>query len=127
MRNDKENVIVNKSLQFAVEIIRFSEKLEEEKKFVIARQVLKSGTSIGANVREAQNAESKADFIHKLKIAAKEAEGTDYWLLLCKLSVSYPYDELLHQNLVELVKILSKNNQYFKTVIWYLENDNSFN
>ena len=70
MRNDKENVIVNKSLQFAVEIIRFSEKLEEEKKFVIARQVLKSGTSIGANVREAQNAESKADFIHKLKIAA---------------------------------------------------------
>ena len=70
MRNDKENVIVDKSLQFAVEIIRFSEKLEEEKKFVIARQVLKSGTSIGANVREAQNAESKADFIHKLKIAA---------------------------------------------------------
>ena len=108
MRNDKENVIVDKSLQFAVEIIRFSEKLEEEKKFVIARQVLKSGTSIGANVREAQNAESKADFIHKLKIAAKEAEGTDYWLLLCKLSGSYPYDEFLHQNLMELVKILSK-------------------
>jgi four helix bundle protein len=127
MRNDKENVIVDKSLQFAVEIIRFSEKLEEEKKFVIARQVLKSGTSIGANVREAQNAESKADFIHKLKIAAKEVEETDYWLLLCKLSVFYPYDELLHQNLVELAKILSKNNQYFKTVIWYLENDNSFN
>ena len=108
MRNDKENVIVNKSLQFAVEIVRFSEKLEEEKKFVIARQVLKSGTSIGANVREAQNAESKADFIHKIKIAAKEADETDYWLLLCKLSESYPYDELLHQNLTELVKILSK-------------------
>jgi four helix bundle protein len=108
MRNDKENVIVNKSLQFAVEIVRFSEKLEEEKKYIIARQLLKSGTSIGANVREAQNAESKADFIHKLKIAAKEADETDYWLLLCKLSESYPYDELLHQNLTELVKILSK-------------------
>jgi four helix bundle protein len=108
MRNDKENVIVNKSLHFAVEIVKFSEKLEEEKKFIIARQVLKSGTSIGANVREAQNAESKADFIHKLKIAAKEADETDYWLLLCKLSESYPYDELLHQNLIELVKILSK-------------------
>ena len=70
--------------------------------------ILKSGTSIGANVREAQNAESKADFIHKLKIAAKEADETDYWLLLGKLSGSYPYNELLHQNLVELIKILSK-------------------
>jgi len=108
MRNDKENVIVDKSLQFAVDIIRFSGKLQDDKRFVIARQVLKSGTSIGANVREAQNAESKADFIHKLKIAAKEAEETDYWLLLCKLSGNYPYDELLHQNLLELIKILSK-------------------
>jgi four helix bundle protein len=80
MRNDKENVIVTTSLQFAVEIIRFSEKLEDEKKYVIAPQILKAGTSIGANVREAQNAESKADFIHKLKIASKEAEETDYWL-----------------------------------------------
>jgi four helix bundle protein len=69
---------------------------------------LKSGTSIGANVREAQNAESKSDFIHKLKIAAKEAEETDYWLLLCKLSETYPYNEVLHQNLEELIKILSK-------------------
>jgi four helix bundle protein len=108
MRNDKENVIVIKSLQFAIEIVRFSEKLENDKKYVIAHQVLKSGTSIGANVREAQNAESKADFIHKLKIAAKEADETDYWLLLCKLSESYPYDELLHQKLLELIKILSK-------------------
>ena len=97
MRNDKENVIVTKSLQFALEIAKFSEKLEAEKKFVIARQLLKSGTSIGANVREAQNAESKADFIHKLKIAVKEADETDYWLLLCKLSESHSYDEQLHQ------------------------------
>jgi len=108
MRNDKENVIVTKSLQFAVEIVKFAEKLETEKKFVISRQILKSGTSIGANVREAQNAESKSDFIHKLKIAAKEAEETDYWLLLCKLSETYPYNEVLHQNLEELIKILSK-------------------
>ena len=60
-------MIVTKSLQFAVEIVKFSEKLEDAKKFVIARQVLKSGTSIGANIREAQNAESKADFINKMK------------------------------------------------------------
>jgi four helix bundle protein len=108
MRNDNENVIVTKSLQFAVNIIKFSAKLEEERKYVIARQLLISGTSIGANVREAQNAESKADFTHKLKIAAKEAEETDYWMLLCKLSETYPYDESLHQNLVEIMRILSK-------------------
>ena len=108
MRNDKENVIVSKSLQFAVEIIKFTEILENQRKYVIARQLLKSGTSIGANIREAQNAENKADFIHKMKIAAKEADETVYWLILCKLSENYPYDESLHQNLVELIMILSK-------------------
>ena len=59
MRNDKENIIVTKTFQFAIKIIVFCEELENNKKFVIARQLLKSGTSIGANVREAQNAESK--------------------------------------------------------------------
>jgi four helix bundle protein len=108
MRNDRENVIVEKSIDFAVSIIDFTEKLEELKKYVIARQLLKSGTSIGANIREAQNAESKADFIHKLKIAAKEAEETDYWLILCKLADNYPYDENLHNQLLELIRILSK-------------------
>jgi four helix bundle protein len=83
MRNDKENVIVKLSFEFALQIIDFVEKLESNRKFVIANQLLKSGTSIGANVREAQNAESKADFIHKLKIAAKEADESEYWLLLC--------------------------------------------
>ena len=57
--------------------------LEELKKYVISNQLLKSGTSVGANVREAQNCESKADFIHKFKIAAKDADETEYWLLLC--------------------------------------------
>jgi four helix bundle protein len=78
----KENVIMAKSFQFAVGVIRFCEELERERKFVIANQLLKSGTSIGAQVREAQNAESKADFIHKFKIAAKEVEETEYWLML---------------------------------------------
>lgn len=68
MRNDKDNIIVNKSFQFSVKIVQFCELLEENKKYVIARQLLKSGTSIGANIREAQNSESKADFIHKLKL-----------------------------------------------------------
>ena len=70
----------------------------EGKKFVIANQLLKSGTSIGANIREAQNAESKADFIHKFKIAAKEIEETIYWLELCKFSDNYPnVDDLIEQ------------------------------
>ena len=60
------------------------------KKFTLAKQLLKSGTSIGANAMEAQNAESKADFIHKFKIAAKEAEETNYWLMLCDYSKTYP-------------------------------------
>ena len=74
MRNDKDNLIVQLTLEFSLKIIEYSEELEELKKYVIARQLLKSGTSIGANVREAQNAESKANFVHKMKIAAKEAD-----------------------------------------------------
>lgn len=70
--------------------------------------MLRSGTSIGANVREAQNAESKVDFIHKMKIAAKEADETAYWLELCKLSPTYPYNESLYEKLLEINKILSK-------------------
>ncbi len=108
MRDDKENTIVKKSLEFAVDIIAFAEELESNKKFVVAKQILRSGTSIGANIREAQNAESKADFIHKMKTAAKEADETGYWLELCKLSESYPYRETLHEQLMEIINILSK-------------------
>jgi four helix bundle protein len=96
------------SFQFAILIIEFSELLEENKKFVLARQVLKAGTSIGANIREAQNAESKLDFIHKLKIAAKEADETEYWLLLCKHSKNYPDSQALRERLTEIIKLLSK-------------------
>ena len=74
------NVIVDKTFDFAVKIIEYCELLESHKKFVISNQLLKSGTSIGANVSEAQNAESRADFIHKIKLAAKEANETNYWL-----------------------------------------------
>jgi four helix bundle protein len=108
MKPDKENIIVSKSLMFAVEVLRFAEKLETEHKYIIARQIIKSGTAIGANVSEAQNAESKQDFIHKMKIAAKEAEETDYWMQLCKLANNYPYDESVHNLLLELLRILSK-------------------
>ena len=108
MRDDKENIIVNKSFQFALDIIKYCEILENEKKYIVSKQLLKSGTSIGANIREAQNAESKADFIHKLKIAAKEADETEYWILICKHSSSYPFEESLLDSVKELIKIISK-------------------
>ena len=108
MRNDKENPIVDKSFQFAIDIVEFCDLLYENKKYVIGQQLLKSGTSIGANIREAQNAESKADFIHKMKIAAKEADETEYWLLICKNAKSYPTNLDLIEKVNELLRILSK-------------------
>lgn len=108
MRNDKDNLILQLSLEFALEIIEFSERLEEKKKFIIAKQILKSGTSIGSNIREAQNAESKPDFIHKMKIAAKEADETAYWLTLCEMSEKYPFDENLRAKLTSIINIISK-------------------
>jgi len=104
---EKKNVILDKSLEFALDIIEYSELLEEHKKYVIARQILKSGTSIGANIREAQSSESRADFIHKLKIAAKEALETEYWLMLCNQSSSYPSNHLQPKKLEEIQKLFS--------------------
>lgn len=105
---EKENIILSLSIQFAIDIIAFSELLEDAKKFVIAKQILKSGTSIGANISEAQHAESKTDFIHKMKIAAKEMEETEYWLILCANAPSYPYDEKLMDKLLDLKRICTK-------------------
>ncbi len=80
-----ENAIKQKSFQLAVRIIRLSQYLQKEKQeYVLSKQILRSGTSVGANIREAQNAESKADFIHKFSIAQKETDETLYWLELMK-------------------------------------------
>ena len=102
------NIIVDMSLEFALKIISFTEISEQNKKFAIANQLLRSGTSIGANVREAQNCESKLDFIHKFKIAAKEAEETEYWLLLCKYAPNYPFEEGLMTQIKNIQKIINK-------------------
>ncbi len=109
MRNDKENIIVQKTFEFSLEIISFTEELRIWKKFELASQLFKSGTSIGANVREAQNSESLADSIHKFKIAAKEADETQYWLELCEKSefLPKPNSQLLN-NLNSIMKIISK-------------------
>ncbi|SIT76514.1 four helix bundle protein [Pontibacter indicus] len=102
------NPIVNKSFLFALDIIKYTDTLESSRKFVIANQLLKSGTSIGANVWESQHAESKADFIHKLKISAKEAKETEYWLLLCKYSKGLPDTSDKLDKLLEIQKLLSR-------------------
>jgi four helix bundle protein len=103
-----ENIIVKKTIEFSLAVIEYTETLEELKKFVIARQLLKSGTSIGANVHEAQNAESKQDFIHKFKLAAKEMEETKYWLILCHNAKNYPECTHLNEQLSEIDKIITK-------------------
>lgn len=108
MRDDKENIIVDKTIKFSLAIIKYTEVLEQNKKYIIARQLLRSATSIGANVFEAQNAESKIDFIHKMKIASKEASETLYWLILCERSEGYQFEKQLREDLDEILKILSK-------------------
>mgnify|MGYP003552390142 FL=1 len=77
---EKRNVIKEKSFEFAKEIVYLYKNLADKKEFVLSRQLLKSGTSIGANIREAEHAQSKADFINKLSISLKEANETEYWL-----------------------------------------------
>ena len=104
----KDNIILSKSIDFSLLIIAFCEELENKKKFVIANQLLRSGTSIGANIHEAQNAESRADFIHKVKIAAKEVEETKYWLILCEKSKGYPFNEELEIQIKEIGLIIYK-------------------
>ena len=102
------NIVLNRSIAFSLQIISYCEILEGRRKYVIANQLLKSGTGIGANIHEAQNAESKADFVHKMKIAAKELEETKYWLLLCRESENYPSDDNLKRMVDELGLILYK-------------------
>lgn len=112
-----ENVILVKTIKFSLAIIKYVELLEAGKKFIVANQLMKSGTSIGANVHEAQNAESKADFIHKFKVAAKEIEETKYWLVLCKHSENYPDCTNLEPLLFEIDKIVTKIIATSKTKI----------
>ena len=104
----EKNPVVKLSFEFSLDIIKYCEMLEQQKKFVFAKQLLKCGTAIGANVIEAQSAESKADFTHKLKIASKEAEETEYFLLLCNHSKNYPDCTTLTNKIGSLNKLIGK-------------------
>lgn len=106
----RENVIKSKSLEFAIRVVRLNQVLANEKKeFVMSKQVLRSGTSVGAMVREAEHAESKPDFIHKLAIAQKEINETLYWLeLLFKTDfINQTEYESFTLDATELLKLLT--------------------
>ncbi len=102
----KRNELLEVTFELALDIVQYCELLEEKKKFVIARQLLKAGTSVGANAQESQGAESRADFVHKLKIAYKESEETEYWLRLCEFSKNYPSPPQTIKNKLESSKKL---------------------
>ena len=103
------NIVKEKSFEFAIQIVLLGKNLiSENKEFIISKQIIRSGTSIGANIEEAKYAESDADFIHKLKIALKEANETSYWLRIL-LSTDYLSKTnfiRLHDILEEIIRLL---------------------
>ena len=105
---EKENIIKDKSFTFAIEIVTLYKSLIEKKEFILSKQLLRSGTSIGANVREAEHAQSKADFISKLSIALKEANETEYWIELLFVTnyISKTEFENIKPKITEILKIL---------------------
>jgi len=108
--NVKQNIILEKSFQFSLMIIETYKKLKNSNEYVLSKQLLRSGTSIGANVNEAGAAQTKKDFISKMSIASKEARETRYWLeLLLEKSglVQMDYDDVLKE-IDEIIKILTK-------------------
>ena len=106
---EKDNVIVDKSKAFALRIIKMYKYLcDEKKEFVLSKQVLRSGTGIGANIREGVRGQSKPDFYAKLHISLKEAEETQYWLELLYESGYLPEKEYktIYSDCEELIKLL---------------------
>lgn len=110
MKAMNENVVKEKSFSFALRIVKLYQFLTEERReFVLSRQLLRSGTAIGALVREAEQAESHADFIHKMAIALKEANESAYWIDLLNQSGYIDIDgyESIYPEIVELLKLLT--------------------
>ena len=106
----KENLLKNKTFSFAIRIVNLYKYLIIEKKeFVLSKQLLRSGTSVGAMIREAEFGQTKSDFIHKLSIAQKEANETQYWieLLFQTEYLTTEQFESLNQNIIEILKLIT--------------------
>lgn len=111
----KDNIIKTKSFAFALRIVKLYQHLQTEKKeFVLSKQLLRSGTAIGALVREAEQAESNADFIHKLAIALKEANESDYWIELL-FQAGYIEENSFNSIILDLKEILKLLTSIIKT------------
>lgn len=109
------NPIQDKSLDFAIRIVNLYKYLVDEKKeFVLSKQILRSGTAIGALVKEAQQAESKADFIHKLSIALKEANETEYWIILL-YKTNFIQENAFNSIIADLKELLKLLTSIIKT------------
>jgi four helix bundle protein len=109
MSYKEDNLIQSKTFEFALEIIKFYSQCKTQNEFILSKQILRSGTSIGANVEEAIAAQSKKDFISKLSIANKEARETRYWLKLFQSSKIVKADvEILLIDIVSIINILTK-------------------
>ncbi len=104
----RENKILSLCFDFSLLVIEYCEKLNAQKKYAISRQLLRSATAVGANAIEAQHAESKSDFIHKFKIAIKEGEEAEYWLLLCKYSKGFPEPDFLLEMIGNINSIIGR-------------------
>lgn len=103
----QKNEILRLSFNFSLSVIAYVQKLKDSRQFEIANQLMRSGTAICANLIEAQNSESKNDFIHKCKIAGKEADETEYWLLLCQHTPGLPSFETMLDEIRSLNKIIN--------------------
>lgn len=103
-----ESKLSTKSMDFAVKIVNLNKELQKVKEYSISNQIIRSGTSIGANIREAKFAQSDSDFIHKMSIALKEANETLYWIELLKRTdyITDQEHQVLHKNCDELVRML---------------------
>ncbi|MDO4858274.1 MAG: four helix bundle protein [Thermoguttaceae bacterium] len=111
MNDSRENLIEQKSRQFAIRIINlYKYLLKEKKEFVLSKQLVRSGTSIGANIKEAIRAQSRPDFLSKMNIALKEAAETEYWLDLLQATdfLTRPQYESLQPDIEEILRIISK-------------------
>ena len=113
----KESILLEKSFKFALRVIKLSRYLQREhKEYILSKQIIRSGTSIGALIREAQYAQSKADFLHKLTIALKEANETKYWLQLLIESdyIDTKMFESIEPEAEELLKLLIASTKTIK-------------
>lgn len=108
MRNDhSKDAIIQHSIEFSLMVIKYVEELEHKNKHVLANQVLRSATAIGANIIGARSSETEKDFINRMKEADKAAHDTWYWFYLCEQSEGYGFDKKLATKLDELMKLIS--------------------